>query len=98
MMLDLNEGQGLYDGIIVGAFFYGDLIAGNYMIPIDDYMASGEYPQWTYDYMPPSLKNLHTWNDVGYGVLNDADGQVLYYRRDILNDPKWQEEFKAETG
>ncbi|MGI9435680.1 MAG: hypothetical protein ACR2Q4_12775, partial [Geminicoccaceae bacterium] len=23
MMLDLNEGQGLYDGIIVGAFFYG---------------------------------------------------------------------------
>lgn len=98
MMLDLNEGQGLYDGIIVGAFFYGDLIAGNYMIPIDDYMASGEYPQWTYDFMPPSLKNLHTWNDVGYGVLNDADGQVLYYRRDILNDPKWQEEFKAETG
>ena len=98
MMLDLNEGQGLYDGIIVGAFFYGDLIAGNYMIPVDDYLASDEYPQWSYDSMPASLKNLHTWNDVGYGVLNDADGQVLYYRRDVLNDPKWQADFKAETG
>ncbi len=98
MMLDLNEGQGLYDGIIVGAFFYGDLIAGNYMVPVDEYMESGEYPKWSYDSMPASLKNLHTWNDVGYGVLNDADGQVLYYRRDVLNDPKWREEFKAETG
>lgn len=98
MMLDLRQGTGLYDAIIVGAFFYGDLIAGDYMIPIDDYLESDEYPQWTYDSMPPSLWNLHHWGDVGYGVLNDADGQVLYYRRDVLNDPKWQEEFKAATG
>jgi multiple sugar transport system substrate-binding protein len=98
MMLDLRQGTGLYDGIIVGAFFYGDLVAGDYMIPIDDYLASDEYPQWTYDSMPPSLWNLHHWGDVGYGVLNDADGQVLYYRRDVLNDPRWQEEFKAATG
>ena len=38
------------------------------------------------------------WGDVGYGVLNDADGQVLYYRRDILNDPKWQAAFKQAMG
>jgi multiple sugar transport system substrate-binding protein len=98
MMLDLRQGTGLYDAIIVGAFFYGDLVAGDYMIPIDDYLESDEFPQWTYDSMPPSLWNLHHWGDVGYGVLNDADGQVLYYRRDVLNDPKWQEEFKAATG
>lgn len=98
MMLDLRQGTGLYDSIMVGAFFYGDLITGDYVVPIDDYMASGEYPQWSYDSMPASLKNLHTWNGVGYGVLNDADGQVLYYRRDALNDPKWQAQFKAETG
>jgi multiple sugar transport system substrate-binding protein len=98
MMLDLRQGTGLYDGMIVGAFFYGDLVAGNYMIPVDDYMASGEYPQWTYDSMPPSLRNLYTWGGVGYGVLNDADGQVLYYRRDVLNDPQWQAQFKEATG
>ncbi|MGH6896528.1 MAG: hypothetical protein ACREJ5_08265 [Geminicoccaceae bacterium] len=45
MMLDLRQGTGLYDAIIVGAFFYGDLIAGNYMIPIDDYLESDEFPQ-----------------------------------------------------
>jgi multiple sugar transport system substrate-binding protein len=98
MMLDLRQGTGLYDSIIVGAFFYGDLIAGNYIVPIDDYMASGDFPQWTYDSMPPSLKNLHTWKGVGYGVLNDADGQVLYYRRDALTNPEHQAAFKAEYG
>jgi multiple sugar transport system substrate-binding protein len=98
MMLDLRQGTGLYDAIVVGAFFYGDLIAGNYIIPVDDYMASGEYPRWSYDSMPASLRNLHSWKGVGYGVLNDADGQVLYYRSDILNDPRWREEFKAATG
>ena len=98
MMLDLRQGTGLYDAIIVGAFFYGDLIAGDYMIPIGEFMESGEHPQWTYDSMPASLKTLHSWGDTGYGVLNDADGQVLYYRRDVLNDPKWQAAFKAERG
>ena len=68
MMLDLRQGTGLYDGIIVGAFFYGDLVAGDYMLPIEEYMQSGEHPQWTYDSMPASLKTLHTWGDTGYGV------------------------------
>ncbi len=98
MMLDLNEGEGLYDGMIVSAFFYGDLIAGNHLAPIDAFRQSGKYPAWAYDQMPESLQNLHGWNGVGYGVLNDADGQVLYYRRDILTDPKWQADFKAQTG
>lgn len=98
MMLDLRQGTGLYDGIIVGAFFYGDLVGGNFMIPIDDYLESDEHPQWSYDVMPASLKNLHTWQDVGYGVLNDADGQVLYYRRDMLEDAEHQAAFKAEKG
>ena len=26
--------------------------------------------------MPPALRNLYGWDGVGYGVLNDADGQV----------------------
>ncbi len=67
-------------------------------IPIDDFMTTGEYPQWTYDSMPQSLKTLHTWEGVGYGVLNDGDGQVLYYRRDALANPEWRAQFKKEYG
>jgi multiple sugar transport system substrate-binding protein len=96
--LDLRNGTGEYDAIVVGAFFYGDLIAGNYMLAVDDWMKSGEYPQWSYDVMPESLKSIYTWDNVGYGVLSDADGQILYYRRDLLTDPTHQAAFKAEFG
>lgn len=98
MMLDLRQGTGQYDGFMVGAFWYGDIVPAGYAYPVDDLMATGEYPKWSYASMPASLKSLHQWQGVGYGVLNDADGQVLYYRRDVLNDPKWRTAFKRRYG
>ncbi len=98
IMLDLKNDQQRYDGMIVSAFFYGDLIAGDYLRPIDPYLSSEQYPRWSYGSMPPSLRHLHRWQDNGYGVLNDADSQILYYRRDVLNDPEWRAAFRDETG
>ena len=48
--------HGEYDGSIVGAFMYGDLIDGKYILPVDEWRQSGDYPQWSYDVMPPALK------------------------------------------
>lgn len=98
MMLDLRNGTGQYDAFIVGAFWYGDIIPNDYAYAIDDFMASGEYPQWSYDVMPPSLKALHTWKGKSYGVLNDADGQVLYYRKSALENAEHRAAFKKEYG
>src|SRR5262249_50432761 len=96
MMLDLRNGTGEYDAFMVGAFWYGDIVVPGYALPIDDMNKSGKDPKWSYDDMPPSLRNPYTWEGVGYGVRNDADAQVLYYRRDVLTDPKWQAEFKKQ--
>lgn len=98
MMLDLERGTKRYDAVVVPAFFYGDLIAGDRLVPVDPLNASGQFPRWSYDAMPASLRTLYTWNSVGYGVPNDADGQILYYRRDILGDPAWQKAFKEAVG
>ena len=98
MMLDLRTGTGQYDAFMVGAFWYGDIVPNGYAFQVDDLIASGDYPKWSYDSMPESLKKLHTWGGKGYGVLNDGDGQVLYYRRDALSDPKWRKQFKQEYG
>ena len=48
--------------------------------------------------MPDSLRALHTWEGEGFGVLNDADGQVLYYRKSALTDPAHAAAFKSEYG
>ena len=98
LFLDLRNGTGEYDGSIVGAFMYGDLIDGKYILPVDEWRESGDYPQWSYDVMPPALKNIYTWGGVGYGVLGDADGQILYYRRDMLTNPEHMAAFKAQYG
>lgn len=98
VMTDLRLGIGQYDGFMVGAFWYGDLIAGDFIVPIDDYMKDPRFPKWDADALPPSLRTLHTWGDKWYGTLNDSDGQVFYYRRDILTDPQWQAAFKEEYG
>jgi multiple sugar transport system substrate-binding protein len=98
MMLDLRNGTGQYDAFMAGAFWYGDVAPVGLLYQIDDLMASGEYPQWSYDAMPPALKTLHQWEGKSYGVLNDADGQVLYYRKSVLENPEHQQAFKAEYG
>ena len=98
MMLDLRNGTGQYDAFMVGAFWYGDIAEGNYGFPLNDLIDSGEFPQWSLDDMPPALQTLHTWGDDIYGTLNDADGQVLYYRKDVLTDANWNSQFKAEYG
>ena len=98
LMLDVGRSEHAYDAAIVAAHFYGDLIAADALTPVEPLLASGQFPRWSYDSMPPALRNLHAWNGVGYGVRNDADGQVLYYRRDVLNDPAQRAAFKEAAG
>jgi multiple sugar transport system substrate-binding protein len=98
LMLDLGHSQEGYDAAVVAAHFYGDLVPGGHLARVDPLMASGRFPRWTYDDMPPALRKLYSWDGVGYGVLNDADGQVLYYRRDVLGDPVHQAAFKEVAG
>ena len=98
MTTDLRTGTGQFDAFMVGAFWYGDIASGNYYFPINDLLDSDEYPQWSIDSMPASLQTLHTWGDDIVGTLNDADGQVLYFRRDILEDPLWRAAYQEETG
>ena len=83
---------------MVAAYFYGDLIAGDHLTPVDTLLASGRFPRWSYDSMPPSLRSSTAGTTSATACCNDADGQVLYYRRDVLNDPENQAAFKAAVG
>ncbi len=98
---DLRAGTGQYDGIIGPAWFYGDYMLGNYILPIDDYIErglKGEFPRWDPATVVPALRELHRWDGRWYGVPNDGDAHILYYRRDVLEDPKWQQAYEEATG
>ena len=94
LRLNLNQ----FDGFIEGAWYLGEYVTPGFIVPIDEYIADERFPQWDPDWWPDSLRNIHQWNGEIYGTLNDSDGQVLYWRDDILSDPEWQAQYEAETG
>ncbi|PID57636.1 ABC transporter substrate-binding protein [candidate division KSB3 bacterium] len=98
VMIDLQTGAGNYDACMPAASWYGDLVTGGFAFSPEAYYGDPRFPQWSRDYLPPALVNLHTWGGKWYGVPNDSDGQVLYFRKDILTDPEWQAEFKEALG
>lgn len=95
---DLRLGVGQFDGFIQGAWYMGTYVTPGFIEPIDDYMDDDRFPSWDPDWLPPALQQLHTWGDSWYGTPNDSDGQVLYWRDDILSDAEWQQRYEDEVG
>lgn len=95
---DLQTGAGRYDVIINCSNYYGDYIANDWILPIDTYFNDPRMPKWDRDSIAPAVANLYKWGNHWYGTNNDHDAMVLYYRKDIINDPKWQAQFRKEKG
>jgi len=86
----------VHDIIIGPSWFYGDYIENHWIIPLDKYFDDPRMPQWNRPGIAPAMAQLHQWGGKWYGVFNDSDTQLFYYRKDVLTDPKWQAKFKAE--
>lgn len=95
---DFQTGAHNYDVIINCSNWYGDAIFNDWIQPIDKYFDDPRMPKWDRDSIAPAVANLMKWGDTWYGTNNDHDAQVLYYRKDIIEDPKWQAEFEKEMG
>ena len=97
---DLTTGRGRYDSYMTAAWFYGDYFTGKepYIVEIEPFLKDPKYPYWDPAEFFPAMKNLYTWQGKFYGVLFDSDAQILYYRKDVLSNPEFQEKFKAKLG
>lgn len=100
LLTDMTTGTGDYDASIAGAWWLGDLIGGDYILPYNEYYddATGKYPTWDIDDVLPGPRSLLTYGENMYMVGNDHDGQVMYYRRDLFEDPAHQAAFKEAYG
>jgi multiple sugar transport system substrate-binding protein len=95
---DFLTGQHTYDAFVAAAWQYGDWVSNEWIQPIDQYIGDARFPAWSPDDTAPAFRALLQWQGKTYGTQMDGDAQLLYYRNDILTDPKWQEQFKTETG
>jgi multiple sugar transport system substrate-binding protein len=95
---DLTSGTGKYDACMAGAWWLGELVEGNYLLPYDPYYKDPRFPTWDIDQVLPAPRSLLEYGGRKYMVANDHDGQVMYYRRDLLADPKHRAAFQKTYG
>jgi multiple sugar transport system substrate-binding protein len=97
---DAASGTNQFDAAMIGAWWLGDLVAGDYILSYDDFYAdtSGKFPKFNFEDELPGVRALRVYDGKKYVVPYDADGQALYYRRDILTDPTHMADYKAATG
>lgn len=95
---DLTNRAGKYDVSIAGAWWLGELVAGDYIISYDKYYDDPRFPKWNIDDVLPAPRSLLSYGGKKYMVANDHDGQIMYYRRDLLANPHHQAAFRQKYG
>lgn len=100
LLEDAASGSNRFDVAMIGMWWLGELVAGDYILPYDEYYEAeaGRFPLFDFEDELPGMQALRMYAGKKYVVPYDCDGQVLYYRRDLLTDPANMEAFKAETG
>jgi multiple sugar transport system substrate-binding protein len=98
LLTDMTTETGEYDTSIAGAWWLGDLVAGDFIQPYDDWYTDDRFPKWDIEDVQPGPRALLEYGGKKYMVANDHDGQVMYYRRDLLEDAEHQAAFKEKYG
>jgi len=95
---DVANGIGKYDALLASAWWLGELVAGDHIISYDRYYKDPRFPKWDIGDVLPAPRALLSYGGRKYMVAHDHDGQVMYYRRDLLADPQHQKAFTHKYG
>ena len=96
---DHLTGGGAYDVITFAPSWLIDFVSAGALEPlnpyIDKYMNKADLEDYLEVY---GADGFARQGDTWYGLPDDGDVFVMYYRKDLFEDPANMEEFKAKTG
>ena len=93
-----RAGTGAYDALNVIPSWMPDLVRAGALEDLDPYVDKYGYREELQEIAPVYRDNQMTVDGKIYGFPDDGDVFVLYYRTDILGDPKIQAAYKAKYG
>lgn len=94
ILQDFKSGAGAYDALNVIPSWLPDLARAGALLPLDPYVDQFKYREELKDIAPAYRDNQMTYDGKTYGFPDDGDVMLLYYRKDIFDDPKMQSAFK----
>jgi ABC-type glycerol-3-phosphate transport system substrate-binding protein len=97
LLPQLMSSKGAYDAIVVDNYWAGEFPAGGWLEPLDELAASTATVELD-KYVPSMLEMVGYYQGKLYMIPFYNYTMLLFYREDMLNDPKLQEEFQAEFG
>jgi ABC-type glycerol-3-phosphate transport system substrate-binding protein len=97
-MAEFRAGTGAYDVLNVVPSQMPDLVNAGVIEPLDDYIDQYGFREHLQTIAPVYRDNWKTVNDVTYGLPDDGDVYVLYYRTDLFEDPENQAAFQEKYG
>ena len=92
-----QAGTGALDCGMLAPAWMPDLLLVGALEPLDPFVEHYMLPGDLDDFLP-LYRTLGTWNGKRYGLFDDGDVLLLYYRRDLFEDPTLQAEFAARFG
>lgn len=100
LLEDAATGTNSIDGSVIGMWWLGELVAGDFVRSYDDFYDDKEagFPEFDFDAELPGQRALRSYGGKKYVIPYDCDGQALYYRRDLINNADHQAAYKEQTG
>ena len=92
----LSSPEGGYDAIVVDFYWVAEFTQAGWLMPLDDLIKKDNVD--TSVYLPSLMNLVGKVGDVTYMLPFYNYSMGIIYRKDLLNDPKEQEAFKAKYG
>lgn len=93
-----RAGSGAYDLLNVVPAWLPDLAEAGALEPLDEYVDKYGYREELEDIAPVYRDNQMTYQGTIYGLPDDGDVIIMYYRKDLFEDPAHRDAFQAQFG
>lgn len=101
-VLDFTTHKGNYDVLSIPYEYLGAFAEKQYIAPLDDFVAKtpeGIPSSFSASDIIPSLwKSSSNWKDHWYGMPSNSAVMMMFYRKDLFNDPTEKAAFKTKYG
>ncbi len=91
----METGSGDYDVLIFPADWAGDFMDKGYLEPIPKEILDSIDSD---DVIPLYAERLTAWGGKIYALPYDGDAHMMYYRKDLINNPQYSAEFQKKYG